>query len=280
MTSLDAAPAQQGQMTPGAQPVAAEAGRTMAPSGAPAGGAAPGGLPPTGLQQQLQSMNDYYANVQQAQGPGGSVGFDVNQQQFQQGAAGLPSAQQLQPGGSNLEALAQNLAERYGLPVGRGKLVDERGNLLVTPDQLAAASGGAETMGSAAAKLNYISQAVAREQSTQAQQKGISAIQAGMGQVQKRGRGSLATMMSGMYQDLADLYSNQEFEAADFSYFIQKEKMDIAQDLQRRAEKQAKKRSRMGFITGIIGLGLAPFTGGASLAMAGGIAQAGDTGWF
>lgn len=283
MTSLDAAPsapAQQGQMTPGAQPGQAVPSTTAAPQTTPQ----TGGLPPTGLQQQLQSLNDYYSNVQQAQAPGGGVGFDVQQQQFQQGGgAAMPNVQQLQPGASNLESIARDLAERYGLPVGRGRLVDERGNLLVTPDQLAAASGGSETLGTAAAKLNYISQAVTREQNVQQQQKGIGAIQAGLGQVQKRGRGSLAVMMSGMYQDLADLYSNQEYEAADFSYFIQKEQMDIASELQRRQEKLAKKQARGGFLGGVI-MSIAGIATGNIPMLGAGVGQAtgsaGGTGWF
>jgi hypothetical protein len=90
-------------------------------------------------------------------------------------------------------------------------------------------------------------------------------------------------MQSGFYQDLADLYSNQQYEAADFSYWIQKEQLDMQSELQRRAEKLAKKQARGQFIGGLA-LGTAGlFTGNFALA-AGGYGQAagsaGGTGWF
>jgi hypothetical protein len=179
--------------------------------------------------------------------------------------------------------MARNLAQNYGLAIGRGRLVDDQGNLLMTPEQLANASGGADTLGTAAAKMNFISQAIAKKQNEMQQQKGIAAIQTGLGQVQSRGRGSLAAMQSGFYQDLADLYSNQQYEAADFSYWIQKEQLDMQSELQRRAEKLAKKQARGQFIGGLA-LGTAGlFTGNFALA-AGGYGQAagsaGGTGWF
>lgn len=247
------------------------------------------GLPPTGLQQQLNSLNQFYSQVQTAgQGtPGmGGLGFNVRGQQF--GAAQAQADQgalqdDVEIGSSSLDAMARNLAQRYGMPIGRGRLVDDYGNFLVTPQQLADASGGAVTMGEAAAQMNYISGALARRQNEEQQQKGIAAIQTGLGQVQSRGRGSLAAMMSGYYQDMADLYANQEYEAADFSYYIQREQLDIQQELQRRAEKLAKKQARGQFVAGV-GLTVAGiFTGnvaavGAGVSMAGG--SAGQTGWF
>lgn len=247
------------------------------------------GLPPTGLQQQLQSLNSYYSQVQQA-GQGskgfGGVGFNVRQQQFgtaqaQEDQGALQDDGEL--GSSSLDAMARNLAQRYGMPIGRGRLVDEYGNFLVTPQQMADASGGAVTMGEAAAQMNYISSAIARRQNEEQQQKGIAAIQTGLGQVQSRGRGSLASMMSGYYQDMADLYSNQEYEAADFSYYIQREQLDIQQELQRRQEKLAKKQGQAQFFTGV-GLTVAGiFTGNVALAGAGAsMAYGGGTqaGWF
>lgn len=219
-------------------------------------------LPPSGIQQQVGTIN---AGVQQP--PSG---------QLPQQAQGQP-----QPGGTgttSLGALAQSLAQSYGLPIGRGGLVDEQGNFLMTPDQLAAASGGQETMGSAAAKMNYISQAISREQNQRQQAKGIAAIQTGMGLVQSRGRGSLAAMQSGFYQDLADLYSNQEPETVDFSYFIQKEQMDQALEIERLRLKQAEKGS---VLSGILGGASAGAAFGPIGALVGGaIGGAAGAGWF
>lgn len=247
------------------------------------------GLPPTGLQQQLNSLNQFYSNVQNAQSGGqfgGSIGFNVRGQQFgtaqaqeDQGALG----QDMEIGSTSIDAMARNLAQRYGMPIGRGRLVDDNGNFLMTPQQIADASGGAVTLGEAAAQMNYISQAITRQQNEEQQQKGISALQAGLGQVQSRGRGSLASMMSGYYEGIADLYANQEYEAADFSFYIQKEQLDIQAELQRRAEKLAKKQAQGQFVAGV-GITIASlFTGNvagvaAGVGMAAG--SAGQTGWF
>lgn len=251
------------------------------------------GLPPTGLQQQLNSLNSYYGNVQNARIPGAggmqggtNIGFDPRQFQFmqaeQQGVgAELPEMQEI--GGTSLDAMARNLAQRYGMPIGRGRLVDDYGNFLMTPQQIADASGGSVTLGEAAAQMNYISQAITRRQNEEQQQKGMAALQAGLGQVQSRGRGSLAGMMSGYYQDMADLYANQEYEAADFSFYIQKEQLEIERELQRRAEKAAKKAGRQNFIVGaaltVASLytgNVAGVTAGASMMYSGGS----SAGWF
>jgi hypothetical protein len=242
------------------------------------------GLPPTGLQQQMTSLNNMYENVQNAQSAYGGIGYDVRSQQFQQAQLGQPQLANQQTGGStNLDQMARNLAQRYGLPIGRGRLVDESGNLMMTPEQLAAASGGSVTLGEAAAKMNYISQAITRQQNEAQQQKGIAALQTGIGQVQSNARGSLASLQQGLYQGLADMYANQEYEAADFSYFIQKEQLDIAQELQRRQERLAKKQARGQFLSGI-GIGVAGLATGNVAMAAGGAAQAGgsaaSTGWF
>jgi len=279
MTSLDAQAQQQQQkqqQTGGAAPLGAP---TPAPPPAPAQETPAQGLPPTGLDQQLETLNKTYAAVEAAP----KVGFNVLEAQMGGGVAqDIPAdggAQQL--GGTSVQQLAQNLAQQYGLAIGRGNIVDAQGNFLVTPDQLASASG--DTMGEAAAKMNYISQAISRQQNEQQQQKGIAAIQTGLGQVQERGRGSLASLQTGLYQDLADLYSNQEYQAADFSYFIQKEQMDIAQSLMRRQERLAKKQARGSFIGGI-GMGAVGFlTGNIGMGMAGfgtAAGSAGGTGWF
>lgn len=248
------------------------------------------GLPPTGLQQQMASLNQYYSNVGAAgsdvQGMGG-LGFSVRQRGFgtaqaQEGQGAL-AGDTGEIGSSSLDQMARNLAQRWGMPIGKGRLVDEQGNFLMSPQQIADASGGRVTLGEASAQMNYISQALSRRQNEEQQQKGIATMQAGLGLVQSRGRGSMAAMMSGYYEGIADLYANQEYEAADFSYYIQKEKMDIETELQRRAEKLAKKQARGQFIAGI-GVTIASlYTGNVAGVVAGGsmvAGSAGGTGWF
>jgi len=241
------------------------------------------GLPPTGLQQQMSSLNALYGSVQGLSG----IGFDPRQQQFAQAQAGGTNELQgdMPMGSSSLDQLARNLAQRYGLPIGQGRIVDAQGNFLMDPQQLADASGGSLTMGEAAAKMNYIGQAISRQQNEQQRSKGIAALQTGLGQVQSRGAGSLASLTSGYYQDLAALYTdpNQAYEATDFSYYIQREQLEIAQELQSRAERLARRQARGQFLSGV-GLTVAGiFTGnvaaiGAGATMAGG--SAGSTGWF
>ncbi len=240
-----------------------QTGGGTAPLGAPtpAGPPTPGqetpaqGLPPTGIDQQLETLNQTYQAVSQIPG----IGFDPNAQGAANNQTALPAV--LAPGGqqpvgtTNVQQLSQQLAQQYGLAIGRGNLVDAQGNFLMTPQQLADASG--DTLGEAATKMNFIGQAISRQQNQAQQQKGIAAIQTGLGQVQQRGRGSLASLQTGLYQDLADLYSNQEYQAADFSYFIQKEQQDIAISLQRRAEKKAEKSSMLGNILGGASIGAA-----------------------
>lgn len=262
------------QQSPGTQP--------MQP--APVTQQAQQGLPPTGLQQQLNSMNTLYSNVAQAGNETelGGYGYDVRQYQFDNRGGGELGVNG-DIGGSSLDQIARNMAQRYGMPIGRGRLVDESGNFLHTPQQIADASGGSMTLGEAAANMNYISQALTKQQNEKQQAKGIAAMQTGLGQVQERGRGSLASMMSGQYEAIADLYANQEYEAADFSYYIQKEQQDIAQELQRRQERQIRKNAQGSFWTGIGTTIVGLYTGnvaliGAGAAQVGG--SAGNTGYF
>ena len=206
------------------------------------------GLPPTGIDQQLATLNQTYQAVSQVPG----AGFDPNAAGAAQNQTALPAV--LAPGGqqpvgtTNVQQLSQQLAQQYGLAIGRGNLVDAQGNFLMTPDQLAQASG--DTVGEAATKMNYIGQAIARQQNQAQQQKGIAALQTGLGQVQSNARGSLASMQSGFYQDLASMYGNQEYQAADFSYFIQKEQQDIALQLQKNQQREAEKGSMFGKVLG------------------------------
>jgi len=266
-------------------------GPQIPPAPGAGGAGASGGLPPTGLQQQLNSLNSYYTQVQNAriasaQGGMNNIGFDVRAHQFGNAESmgmGAELEQDAEIGSTSLDAMARNLAQRYGMPVGRGRIVDEYGNFLMTPQQMADASGGSLTLGEAAAQMNYISSALTRRQNEDQQSKGMAALQAGLGQVQSRGRGSLAAMMSGYYQDIADLYANKEYEAADFSYYIEKEKLDIEAELRRRAEKKAKQQSRSGFVVGLAMTVASLYTGNVAGAAAGVSMVASSyegTGWF
>lgn len=275
------------QMNPANGVVNTAAPNTAPPTPAPINPNGVQSLPPTGLQQQLNSLNQFYDRARAVQfanlnkpGEMMTVGVDTNQFQFEN--AGNPELMG-QMGSNSLDSIARNLAERYGLPIGRGRIVDEQGNFLYTPEQLADASGGTVTMGEAAAQMNYISQALANYRNEQQQKKGIAALQTGMGQVQSRGRGSMASMMSGYYQGIADLYANQEYEAADFSYYIQKEQLEVQQELQSRYEKMLKNQARGMFWGGIAItiIGLAAGNGAMAAQGSASVANsAGQTGYF
>lgn len=239
------------------------------------GGVGAAALPPTGLQQQL-------AALQQRNMMASQMGVNPQMQQFgmgqamqAQGMGGLP--QPATGGTTSLQQMANNLAQQYGLPIGRGNLFNEQGIAMQTPEQLAMASGGTMTMGQAAAAMQQISNAIASQKQEQATEQGLATLSAGMGLVQQRGRGSLATLQSGMYQQMAQMYAGQEYEGADFSYYIQREQQLIERELQRKAEKRAKKGAIVGSIMGGIGLLAAPFTGGATLGLAAqGLSQTGN----
>ncbi len=276
MTTLDQPSQQTGAEQPGQQAVQAPV-----PPGKPPAMTNVPSLPPTALSMQMESLNQQYAAARDpgsqidpggfggAGAPGGAPGGIVGQP-----APGAPEPDRFAQ--SSLRDLAEKMAKGYGLEFGRGSLVDAQGNFLTTPDQLAGQQGN---VGDTAAQMNYIAQAITREQNQRQQQKGIAAIQTGMGLVQSRGRGSLAAMQSGFYQDLADLYSNQEFESADFSYFIQKEQMDNALELERMRLKQAEKGSFLSGILGGAGVGSAFGPIGAIVGGAiGGVAEGGVLG--
>lgn len=229
-------------------------------------------LPPTGLQQQAASIQQ---QTQRAQlGAGGATG-GANPTQGASPAGLQPPSQGY--GSTSLTQLARKLASSYGLELGRQDLVDASGNFMQTPDQLAQASGGRETQGSAAAKFNLIGDAIQRQQQEQQMHKSESALQAGLGLVQSRGRGSLAAMQSGFYQSLSNLYQQQQYQAADFSYFIQAEQLQIAQDMQRKQLKAQKRGGIGGALGGIAGA----IFGGPGGAMAGSaIGEQIGSSWF
>jgi hypothetical protein len=248
----------------------------------PAGAQAPPtvqGLPPTGLQQQLATINANHASAS-------AQGIHSNPQAANQAlpasvTGGQPGAQPR--GSTSLGQLAKTLATSYGLALPRGDIVDEQGNFLVTPDQLASASGGKESMGTAAAKMNYIADAIQRQQQQAELQKSEAALATGAGLVGKRGRGSLAMLQEGTYNNIAQLYQSQQHKAADFSYFIEKEKLDLQQQILSRQEKLAKKQARGQFITGLGMVATGILSGNAALAVGGGAqagGSAGSTGWF
>jgi hypothetical protein len=248
----------------------------------PAGAQAPPtvqGLPPTGLQQQLATINANHASAS-------AQGIHSNPQAANQAlpasvTGGQPGAQPR--GSTSLGQLAKTLATSYGLALPRGDIVDEQGNFLVTPDQLASASGGKESMGTAAAKMNYIADAIQRQQQQQELQKSEAALATGAGLVGKRGRGSLAMLQEGTYNNIAQLYQSQQHKAADFSYFIEKEKLDLAAQIQERQRKLERNKARGQFVTGAA-LGIAGALSGNWTAATAGAAQAGGsaggTGWF
>jgi hypothetical protein len=205
-------------------------------------------LPPTGIQQQAASIQQ---SRQSQLGTGGPLTI-ANPAQGTSPAGLQPPSPGF--GATSLTQLARKLSSSYGLSLGRDDLVDAQGNFLQTPDQVAAASGGRETKGSAAAKFNLIADAIQRQQQQQQMHKSESALQAGLGLVQSRGRGSLAAMQSGFYQGLSNLYQSQQYQAADFSYFIQAEQMDRAQELLNKQLKAQKRGGIGGAIGGIAGM--------------------------
>lgn len=206
-------------------------------------------LPATGIQQQAAGINQ-------------QQGFMAGQPQPVSGQ--LPMAQ------TSLTDLANKLARSYGLPVGRQGLVDQQGNFLMTPDQISQQSGGQIGMADAAAKMNYVAAALARQQQQQSQMRARGAIEAGMKLVQSRGRGSLAAMQSGMYQQLSQLYASEQHEAADFSYFIQQDRFNRAMREMRKQRKSAKKSRRLGLIGGALGMAFGGAIGGFAGAGLGG----------
>lgn len=216
MSSLDV---QQMAEQPGQQ----NAQDPLAPGQSPSQTNVPG-LPPTALSMQMQSLNDQY---EQRQTMGAEMGGRVTGGPLQmgpmspQGLHAAPGASQPQEyAQQGLQDMAEQLARSYGLNFGRGSLIDAEGNFQMTPDQLA----GGEDVGGTAASMNYVAQAINDYKVDAQQDKATAALQAGLGQVQERGRGSLAAMQSNFYQSMAANYTNPNLlpEQADFSYWIQK----------------------------------------------------------
>jgi hypothetical protein len=247
-------------------------------------------LPPTGLQQQLAGMEEQYdawRDFRYRRGGALSgyenntstsgifnnltsgahdyhVGVDVRgnaRNQNMELRADPGSVVPVANASTSLNDLARQLAQSYGLSIGRAQLVDEQGNFLFTPDQIAQSSGGKETLGTAAAKMNYIASAIQNQRSNQMFKKSEAALQAGLGLTGQRRAGSAVQRQAEFYQGLSALYDAQEFEAADFSYWIQKEKMDMEAAIAHKIEKLNKKKAQGAFWGGIVGAGLSLYAG-------------------
>jgi hypothetical protein len=210
---------------------------------------APDMLPSTGLQRQLGSLQSQYQGMGDPRALGAQQDTGKSNQSF---------------GATSLDALAKKMAQSYGLATGGGPMFDAQGNALVTPQQLAAGSGGTENMSTASMKLQMISDAVAKQQNLEQQNKATAALQTGLGLVQNRGRGSLATLQEGTYQALAQQYANQEYESADFSFWIAEDRLRREEDMARKARKASKWGAIGGLIGGVAGMAFgAPGVGAA-----------------
>lgn len=243
MTTLDQPSQQTGAEQPGKQAVQAPV-----PPGKPPAMTNVPGLPPTALSMQMSSLNEQYAAARDpgsmvdpqgfggaGPGPGGIVG---------QPAPGAPEPERFAQ--SSLQDLAEKMAKGYGLNFGRGSLVDAQGNFLTTPDQLAGQTGD---QGDVAAQMNYIAQAI-NDQKIQMQARSAeAALQTGLGEVQRRGRGSLAALQSNFYQNMAAVYTDPNLlpEQQDFSFWIQKEQMDEASSIRDKENKENKLTQGGGF---------------------------------
>jgi len=212
----------------------------------------------TGLEQRYNQIsgNNYrwQSSSETAQGPG------------------VPPLAQASQSVGGLQQMANQLAERYGI-AGRAPIVDAAGNFTRMPE-------GAEE----AVKFQYIAQALANYQSEQVQKRAEAAQAAGIGLVQQRGRGSLATLQQGAYSSLAQTIQADKDRISemqpDFSYFIEKEMQERQEALMREWMSFQKKQAKYGMIGGIVGgltgLGLG-FAGGNPMGGAGAGMQMGQS---
>jgi hypothetical protein len=227
MTSFDIQGAAEGQ-----QPEQESGALQQGTAGqSPSMGTVPG-LPPTALSMQMASLNDQYQQRQQQammQQQGGAL---------QQGTAGQQTTGTGEFARTSLQDMAERLAKGYGLEFGRGTLVNPEGDFMQTPEQLAGQGGD---MATTAASMNQVARALNDRQLEQQQNQATAALQAGMGQVQQRGRGSLAAMQSGFYQAMAQNYTNPNLlpEQADFSFWIAKGALDEARLIEEKRLKAA-----------------------------------------
>lgn len=246
-------------------------------------------MPGTGVQQQMQAVNQYYDVIR-----GSHMGFDPQTYGNNRESTGgvRPELANMAPGteergvtagGNNIQGIANRLAQSYGLAVGRGQIVDERGNFLITPEQLAGASGGAETAATAAVKMQQMATALYNEQRRESQKRAQASAGAAAALAGQRGPGSLLQQQSGALQNLSQVYQAEDYEMYDFSGSIAVEQMNIAQELFKRQEKWMKKKARGQFVGGIIQTLVGAAAGDVSSVgqgLATSSSAAGQTGWF
>lgn len=232
------------------------------------------GLPPTGAQRQAAT---------------------IQQQQAMAATMQQPETAPLPMGQTSLQQMANRLAQSYGIPVGRQGVVDAQGNLTQAPDQLAGDMAAQQNPGRIGsqdywlsveqnlARFQMLQDAIQRQQQQQMLQKSEAALQAGLGLVGRSGRGSLSVMQQGYYQGLAQLYQQQQYEAADYSYFIQIADSKRREAIARAAASKKKKGGALGVVVGAAEIVAGVYTGNAALigAGVGGVAGGGsDAGWW
>lgn len=227
-------------------------------------------LPQTGIQQQVNTINQQQASQMGSFGQGALQQIGAQGQAAQSQISSSMLGQQQSFGSTNLNALAKSLFQSYGLGVGRGSMVDAQGNLTASPDEIAKAQGLRTS--DVAQKMSYVAQSLSDYQNKQAQQQGIGALQAGLGQVRSRGRGSLAAMQSGYYQQLAQAYTdpNMLSQAQDFSYYVQRDFIDREHALREKELKKQKKKGLLGGVLGAVGAVIGGIYGGPAGAGIGG----------
>lgn len=208
-----------------------------------------GRIPMSAMLEQLQGQQQRLSQIEERYG--------IQHQSAAETAmgAGVPPLEAARQGGAEgVSQLGQQLAERYGV-AGRAPLIDQAGNFTREP-------AGADE----AAKFQYIALALANFQAQQKEQQAQAARAAGIGLVQQRGRGSLATLTSGGYESLAGGYERQVERVTsmqpDFSYYIEKEMLERQEAIVEKQLKMQKKQGKYGFIGGILGAGIGLLAGG------------------
>lgn len=217
--------------------------------------AAAQGVPMSHALMQLQQMNNALGDAEQQYRAMSNDDYRWTDKAVQGEGPGVPPLAQATGGGqAGLAQLGNELAERYGL-AGRAPVVDASGNFNRLPNN-------AEE----AIKFQYIAQAMANYRQEQQQKQAEASAQTGIGLVQNRARGSLATLQQGAYQSLAGIQGSYvddiQNQTPNFSYFIEKELQDRALELQRKVTDFQKKQSQYSGIGTAIGIVVGAVIGG------------------
>ena len=217
--------------TTGLMRQAEQAGMTTQPPAAQAGMP---GQPGQG-QGQPQGGGAYQSFLSMAKTP---QGFPQAQPVMPVGSApGLP-------GTTSLSEMGNYLGRLYGIDIGGQGLFDNEGTALRTPRNA-----------DEAAAFNLISQRLADEKTKASMKKAEVALQQQQGLLQRSGRGSLSAFAAGGFGQMADLYSQQQFNPTDFGYWIAKEFQEkqerLARDQMRAMKKAAKYKMYGDIATGI-----------------------------